>query len=209
MAPGPARIFPPRARANPSRTRPLGTSRTNDFRPRTNEPRPAAAQRIAARTNSLPARPNPTTGPHRPKCTNEFPRHARTQATRAAAVGPVQPGSGNAHPNPSRPLLPPGASPRTTRPNQPHAAVAASFPPRAHARTRATVRTPPPACHRSPTRGIPRPARPRFARASGRVRPLFPRPPACLKSVTAPSTPPFEPTLPGHVATLILNVRAT
>ena len=63
----------------------------------------------------------------------------------------------------------------------------------------------PTAFPRAHTRGTPLPVRPRCARASVLARPLFHHPPVCLKTVTAPSTPSFDPAFLGRVATRIVN----
>ena len=150
MAPGPARILPPRARANPSRARPLGAFCTNDFHPRTNEPSPSAANRISARTNSHPCTSEPERRPEPAEMHERTPpRHARTQATRAAPVGPsermpemhVQTQAARCR----RPYPPPRTTRRTT-PAPPH-----ERPPRAPIRTRATPHTPLPARRHPPT----------------------------------------------------------
>ena len=121
MAPGPARIIPSHARANPSRARPLGAFCTNDFRPRTREPRPAAAHRISARTNSILARPNPSAGPNRPKCTNELPATRPNPSHPSRTCRTVRTSSGNARPNPSRPLpVPLSATPDHSAEPAPH-----------------------------------------------------------------------------------------
>ena len=174
MAPGPARILPSHARANPSRARPLGVFCTNDFHPRTREPRPAAANRISARTNSILARPNPSAGPQPAEMHERTPpRHARTQATRAAPVyRPNEFRECTSEPKPPAAaalIRHPGPLGRTS-PAPPHERAS-----RAHARTRATVRTPLPA--------LPSPLRPPSAAAT----PAAPHCPSALAALGLPS----------------------
>ena len=196
MAPGPARILPPRARANPSRERPLG----------------AFAQTISARAHPNPGqRPRTaflherirfphvrTRAPARSRRTarTNNPRHARTRAVRTAPAGPSEGVPGMHVRTQAARCRCPYPPPRTTRPNQPRAAARTYVLPartpnpsnRPYATSRPAV-TPPTACRRRHIRGTPLPVRPRCARASVLARPLFHHPPVCLKTVTTPSTP--------------------
>ena len=180
---------------------------TNDFGPRTREPGPAAAKRISARTNSILARPNPSAGPQRPECTNEQPATRSNPGHPNRTCRTVRRSSGNARPNPSRPLpVPLPATPDHSAepaPRRRRACFLRARPnpsDRPHATSHPAV-IPPPACRRSPTRGTPLPVRPRSARASVLARPLFHHPPVCLKTVTTPSTPSIESAFLGRVAT--------
>ena len=207
MAPGPAPILPSRARANPSRARPLGVFCTNDFHPRTCEPGPPAAHRISAQTNSIPARPNPSAGPEPPECTNEPPATRLNPSHPSHTCRTVRTSSANARPNPSRPLPVPGPGtanrsaeppPHRRRARLTHVRPNPSNPP--HPTSHSAV-IPSTTFLPSRTPATPLPVRPRCARASVLARPLFHHPAVCLKTITAPSTPSFDPAFLGRVAT--------
>lgn len=188
-----ARRFLPE-RFPPAHTRTRRTGRASPFQP--NE--------VAPRTSEPDRRPEPAEMRERIPTTRPNPSHShRTGRT-------ARPNARNARPNPSRPtpsgpttvIHPPEPAPRRRTRVPPRARPNPSARPHAPARPAATL---PPAGHRRPSPGIPRPVRRRGARASVRVLPLFPQPPACLKTTASPSTPPFRPAFVDRVANLVLN----